>query len=210
MEKYVHIADEGAMIVMGRYEQQPTEQSGYQSEAALEESFIQKLVSQGYERLHINNEAELLANLRLQLETLNEVRLSESEWQRLKVMLLGEQMIIEDKTEIIQHNNILSLQMDNGENQNICIIDRKNIHRNRPLQVLNQYEENEGSHKTRYDVTILVNGLPLVHIELKRRGIPIQEAFNQINRYQRDSFWAGRAMFDFVQVFVISNGTETK
>ena len=210
MEKYVQIADEGAMIVMGRYEQQPHEQSAYQSEAALEESFIQKLVSQGYERLHINNEADLLANLRLQLETLNEVKLSDGEWQRLKVMLLGEQMSIEDKTEIIQHNNILSLPMDNGENRNICIIDRKNIHRNRPLQVLNQFEESEGAHKTRYDVTILVNGLPLVHIELKRRGVPIKEAFNQINRYQRNSFWAGCGLYDYAQIFIISNGTETK
>ncbi len=198
------------MIVMGRYEQSVQEQSAYQSEAALEESFIAKLVSMGYERLHINSEADLLLNLRRQLEALNELTLSESEWQRLKVMLLGEQMSIEDKTEIIQHNNILSLQMDNGENQNICIIDRKNIHRNRPLQVLNQYEENEGAHKTRYDVTILVNGLPLVHIELKRRGIPIKEAFNQINRYQRNSFWAGCGIYDYAQIFVISNGTETK
>ena len=210
MEKYVHIADEGAMIVMGRYEQAQQEQSTYQSEQALEESFIAKLVSQGYERLHINSEADMLNNLRLQLELLNEIKLSDSEWQRLKVMLLGEQMTIEDKTEIIQHNNILSLPMDNGENRNICIIDRKNIHRNRPLQVLNQYEENEGAHKTRYDVTILVNGLPLVHIELKRRGVPIKEAFNQINRYQRNSFWAGCGIYDYAQIFIISNGTETK
>ena len=210
MEKYVHIADEGAMIVMGRYEQAQQEQSTYQSEQALEESFIAKLVSQGYERLHINSEADMLNNLRLQLELLNEIKLSDSEWQRLKVMLLGEQMTIEDKTEIIQHNNILSLPMDNGENRNICIIDRKNIHRNRPLQVLNQYEENEGAHKTRYDVTILVNGLPLVHIELKRRGVPIKEAFNQINRYPRNSFWAGCGIYDYAQIFIISNGTETK
>ena len=210
MEKYVHIADEGAMIVMGRYEQSQQEQSAYQSEQALEESFIAKLVSQGYERLYINSEADMLNNLRLQLELLNEIKLSDGEWQRLKVMLLGEQMIIEDKTEIIQHNNILSLPMDNGENRNICIIDRKNIHRNRPLQVLNQYEENEGAHKTRYDVTILVNGLPLVHIELKRRGVPIKEAFNQINRYQRNSFWAGCGIYDYAQIFIISNGTETK
>ena len=210
MEKYVHIADEGAMIVMGRYEQSQQEQSAYQSEQALEESFIAKLVSQGYERLRINSEADMLKNLRLQLELLNEIKLSDSEWQRLKVMLLGEQMTIEDKTEIIQHNNILSLPMDNGENRNICIIDRKNIHRNRPLQVLNQYEENEGAHKTRYDVTILVNGLPLVHIELKRRGVPIKEAFNQINRYQRNSFWAGCGIYDYAQIFIISNGTETK
>ena len=210
MEKYVHIADEGAMIVMGRYEQSQQEQSAYQSEQALEESFIAKLVSQGYERLHINSEADMLNNLRLQLELLNEIKLSDSEWQRLRVMLLGEQMTIEDKTEIIQHNNILSLPMDNGENRNICIIDRKNIHRNRPLQVLNQYEENEGAHKTRYDVTILVNGLPLVHIELKRRGVPIKEAFNQINRYQRNSFWAGCGIYDYAQIFIISNGAETK
>ena len=210
MEKYVHIADEGAMIVMGRYEQSQQEQSAYQSEQALEESFIAKLVSQGYERLYINSEADMLNNLRLQLELLNEIKLSDSEWQRLKVMLLGEQMTIEDKTEIIQHNNILSLPMDNGENRNICIIDRKNIHRNRPLQVLNQYEENEGAHKTRYDVTILVNGLPLVHIELKRRGVPIKEAFNQINRYQRNSFWAGCGIYDYAQIFIISNGSETK
>ena len=210
MEKYVHIADEGAMIVMGRYEQAQQEQSTYQSEQALEESFIAKLVSQGYERLHINSEADMLNNLRLQLELLNEIKLSDSEWQRLKVMLLGEQMTIEDKTEIIQHNNILSLPMDNGENRNICIIDRKNIHRNRPSQVLNQYEENEGAHKTRYDVTILVNGLPLVHIELKRRGVPIKEAFNQINRYPRNSFWAGCGIYDYAQIFIISNGTETK
>ncbi len=210
MEKYVHIADEGAMIVMGRYEQPMQEQSAYQSEQALEESLIAKLVSIGYERLHITSEADLLLNLRRQLEALNELTLSDSEWQRLKAMLLGEQLSIEDKTEIIQRNNILSLTMDNGENQNICIIDRKNIHRNRPLQVLNQYEENEGSHKTRYDVTILVNGLPLVHIELKRRGIEIKEAFNQINRYQRNSFWAGCGIYDYAQIFIISNGTETK
>ena len=198
------------MIVMGRYEQQPHEQSAYQSEDALEKSFIQKLVGQGYEHLQIHSEVELLSNLRLQLETLNELKLSDGEWQRLKLMLLGDQMTIEDKTEIIQHNNILSLPMDNGENRNICIIDRKNIHRNRPLQVINQYEEEKGAHKTRYDVTILVNGLPLVHIELKRRGVSIKEAFNQINRYQRDSFWAGCGIYDYAQIFIISNGTETK
>lgn len=210
MEKYVHIADEGAMIVMGRYEQPVQEQSAYQSEAVLEESLLAKLVSIGYERLHITSEADLLLNLRRQLEALNELTFSDSEWQRLKLMLLGEQLTIEDKTEIIQRNNILSLMMDNGENRNICIIDRKNIHRNRPLQVINQYEENAGAHKTRYDVTILVNGLPLVHIELKRRGIDIKEAFNQINRYQRNSFWAGCGIYDYAQIFIISNGTETK
>lgn len=210
MEKYVQIADEGAMIVMGRYEQQYSDQNSYQSEASLEESFIKKLVSMGYEHLHINNEAELLANLRKQIELMNKINLTDGEWQRLKDMILGSQLTIEDKTEIIQRSSILSLTMDNGEERNICLLDKRNIYNNRPLQVLNQYEENEGAHKTRYDVTILVNGLPLVHIELKRRGIRIQEAFNQINRYQRDSFWAGCGIYDYAQIFIISNGSETK
>ena len=210
MEKYVQIADEGAMIVMGRYEQQYSDQNSYQSEASLEESFIKKLVSMGYEHLHINNEAELLANLRKQIELMNKVNLTDGEWQRLKDMILGSQLTIEDKTEIIQRSSILSLTMDNGEERNICLLDKRNIYNNRPLQVLNQYEENEGAHKTRYDVTILVNGLPLVHIELKRRGIRIQEAFNQINRYQRESFWAGSGIYDYAQIFIISNGSETK
>ena len=103
---------------------------------------------------------------------------------------------------------VLNLRLDNGTTKNIKLIDKTNVYNNR-LQVINQYEVADGAHKNRYDVTILVNGLPLVHIELKRRGVAIKEAFNQINRYLRDSFWAGRAMFDYVQIFVISNGTET-
>lgn len=152
MEKYVQIADEGAMIVMGRYEQHYSDQSFYQSEKALEDSFIKKLVSMGYERLHINNESDLLVNLRKQLELMNKVSLTDGEWQRLKDMILGSQLTIEDKTEIIQRSSILSLTMDNGEERNICLLDKRNIYNNRPLQVLNQYEENEGAHKTRYDV----------------------------------------------------------
>ena len=119
-------------------------------------------------------------------------------------------MTIQDKTEMIQGKGyIIALKMDNGQTKNIKLIDKQNIYNNR-LQVINQYEVPDGAHSNRYDVTILVNGLPLVHIELKRRGVPIKEAFNQIDRYLRDSFWAGKAMFDYVQVFVISNGTETK
>lgn len=210
MEKYVHIADEGAMIVMGRYEATPLEQIAYQSEASLEESLIRKLVKMGYEYVQIHSEAELIANLRKQIELMNKVRLTDGEWSRLKNMILGPQLSIEDKTEIIQRSSILNLPMDNGEERNICLLDRRNIYNNRPLQVINQYEENEGAHKTRYDVTILVNGLPLVHIELKRRGMRLQEAFNQINRYQRDSFWAGCGIYDYAQIFIISNGSETK
>ena len=137
---------------MGRYEQHYSDQSFYQSEKALEDSFIKKLVSMGYERLHINNEFDLLVNLRKQLELMNKVSLTDGEWQRLKDMILGSQLTIEDKTEIIQRSSILSLTMDNGEERNICLLDKRNIYNNRPLQVLNQYEENEGAHKTRYDV----------------------------------------------------------
>jgi type I restriction enzyme R subunit len=137
---------------VGRYEQHYSDQSFYQSEKALEDSFIKKLVSMGYERLHINNESDLLVNLRKQLELMNKVSLTDGEWQRLKDMILGSQLTIEDKTEIIQRSSILSLTMDNGEERNICLLDKRNIYNNRPLQVLNQYEENEGAHKTRYDV----------------------------------------------------------
>ena len=210
MEKYVHIADEGAMIVMGRYEATPSEQTAYQSEAALENSLIKKLVKMGYEYLQIHSEEELLTNLRKQIELMNHVALTDGEWSRLKDMILGPQLSIEDKTEIIQRSSILNLTMDNGEERNICLLDRRNIYNNRPLQIINQYEENDGAHQTRYDVTILVNGLPLVHIELKRKGIRLQEAFNQINRYQRDSFWAGCGIYDYAQIFIISNGSETK
>jgi type I restriction enzyme R subunit len=137
---------------VGRYEQHYSDQSFYQSEKALEDSFIKKLVSMGYERLHINNESDLLVNLRKQLELMNKVSLTDGEWQRLKDMILGSQLTIEDKTEIIQRSSILSLTMDNGEERNICLLDKRNIYNNRPFQVLNQYEENEGAHKTRYDV----------------------------------------------------------
>ena len=164
-------------------------------------------MGQGYVYLIVRNEEALLRNLKEQLELLNGVQLSDSEWSRLLPMISNEQMTIQDKTEMIQGKGyILSLTMDNGLTKNIKLIDKHNIHNNR-LQVINQYEV-EGVHKNRYDVTVLVNGLPMVHIELKRRGVDIKEAFNQINRYQRDSFWAGRAMFDFVQIFVISNGKD--
>lgn len=210
MEKYSVIAEQENCTVVGHYEAQPRQQTAYQSETALEEKLLQQLESQGYERLKITTEAELLNNLRRQLEAFNGIVLSDSEWQRLKDMICSDQMSLEDKTQMIQTGEKFLLRMDNGENKNILLIDRNNIHRNQRLQVINQYTPEGGAHKTRYDVTILVNGLPLVHIELKRRGVDIKEAFNQINRYQRDSFWAGCGLYDYAQIFVISNGTETK
>jgi type I restriction enzyme R subunit len=189
-------------------QQRPSE--GYQSEAQLENALIDQLMAQGYVYVLVKNEEGLLRNLREQLEGLNNIRLSDSEWARLLPMISNEQMGIKEKTEMLQGKGyILNLTLDSGETKNIKLIDKTNVYNNR-LQVINQYEEEKGVHKNRYDVTILVNGLPMVHIELKRRGVPIKEAFNQINRYLRDSFWAGRAMFDFIQIFVISNGTESK
>jgi type I restriction enzyme R subunit len=210
MDDYKIIVEQEHTTVMAHFEVQPKPEGGYQSEAKLEAALIAQLKSQGYEYAQVKDEAGLLRNLRRQLELLNDVALSDSEWARLLPMISNEQMTIQDKTEMLQGKGyILNLAMDNGLTKNIKLIDKGNIYNNR-LQVINQYEVENGAYKNRYDVTILVNGLPLVHIELKRRGVEIKEAFNQINRYLRDSFWAGRAMFDFVQVFVISNGTETK
>ena len=210
MDDYKIIVEQENSTVMAHYEVEPKPAEGYQSEAKLERSMIQQLQSQGYEYAWIKNEADLLANLRKQIGLLNEMTLSDTEWERLLPMISNEQMTIQDKTQMIQGDGyIVTLLLDDGTKRNIRLIDKHNIYNNR-LQVTNQYEVNDGAYKNRYDVTILVNGLPMVQIELKRRGVAIKEAFNQINRYLRDSFWAGRAMFDFVQVFVISNGTETK
>ena len=209
MDDYKIIVEQEHSTVMAHYDIPKKDAEGYQSEAKLEAAFIKQLQGQGYEYVKVKDETGLLVNLRRQLELLNDVALSETEWMRLLPMISNEQMTIQDKTEMLQGKGyVLNLMMDNGLTKNIKLVDKQNVHNNR-LQVTNQYEV-EGAHKNRYDVTILVNGLPMVHVELKKRGVDIKEAFNQINRYLRDSFWAGRAMFDFVQIFVISNGTETK
>lgn len=182
----------------------------YQSEADLEREFIKNLQNQGYEYLIIHNEKEMIVNLKDKLEKLNNIIFSENEWERFfKEKIANKNESIVEKTRTIQEDYIKSFARDNGTLINISLIDKKNIHNNF-LQVINQYEEENGNHNTRYDVSILVNGLPLIHIELKRRGVAIREAFNQINRYQRDSFWAGSGLFEYVQIFVISNGTNTK
>lgn len=184
--------------------------TSFQSEDALERELIKTLVDQGYERLNINSENELILNLRMQIEKLNNYNFTDGEWDSFytKVIANKNDYIIE-KTRLIQEDYKQEITLDSGEKKNIYLIDKNNIHNN-SLQVLNQYVNNDGNYDNRYDVTILVNGLPLIHIELKKRGIDLREAFNQIERYQRDSFWAGSGLYNFVQIFVISNGTLTK
>lgn len=207
------VAQTNENTVVTEYESVTKRSDAYQSEAELEKEFIRLLTEQGYEYLHIHTEAELIANLRKKLEEVNGYTFTDSEWKRF----FGEALAnsnegISEKTRKIQEDHVQVLRRDDGTSKNIRLIDKDNIHNNK-LQVLNQYVIGtaEGAkHDNRYDVTVLVNGLPLVHIELKRRGVPIREAFNQINRYQRDSFWAGSGLYEYVQIFVISNGTNTK
>ncbi|KAA0236873.1 MAG: type I restriction endonuclease subunit R [Armatimonadetes bacterium] len=181
----------------------------YQSEDALEREFIKQLERQAYDYLRIGSEEELITNLRTQIELLNDIKFSDSEWTKFyETKIAGQNDGIAEKTARIQEDPVQLLTRDDGTTKNVKLIDRQNIHNNR-LQVINQYEV-AGARANRYDVTVLVNGLPMVHVELKRRGVAIREAFNQIDRYQRDSFWAGSGLFEYVQLFVISNGTHTK
>ena len=210
MSAYNIIAATTESTVVSEYIPEPRKSDAYQSEAALENEFIRLLQGQGYEYIQVRSEAELIQNLRRQLEALNRMTFTEEEWKRFfKNNLAGANEGIVEKTRKIQSDHVQPLQRDDGTSKNVYLLDKKNIHNNR-LQVLNQYEEDQGKRNTRYDVTILVNGLPLVHVELKRRGVPIREAFNQIKRYQRDSFWAGSGLYEYIQIFVISNGTHTK
>ncbi len=209
-EKYDIVLEQEQSTVVAKYETTVASPEAYQSEYELEHSMIQQLEGMGYEYAQISDEKGLIANLRVQLEKLNHYHFTENEWDRFFYgEIAAENLEIDDKTQIIQRDYIRLLHCDNGENRNIFLIDKRNIHNNY-LQVINQYIPDGGIASNRYDVTILVNGLPLVHCELKRRGVSIKEAFNQINRYQRESFWAGKALFDYVQVFIISNGTHTK
>lgn len=213
MTSFNIIASTTENTVVTSYEPVKNRSDSYQSEAALEREFISLLTQQGYEYLPIHQEADLIANLRRQLEALNSYQFTDSEWEQFfhNAIANPNEHIVE-KTRKIQEDFVQVLRRDDGTSKNISLIDKKNIHNN-SLQVINQYEvsqEQGAKHDNRYDVTVLVNGLPLVHIELKRRGVAIREAFNQINRYQRDSFWAGCGLFEYVQIFVISNGTNTK
>lgn len=184
--------------------------TSYQTEAQLEEELIAQLVDQGYERVSPISEAELVANLRRQIELLNGFAFADEDWERFfREVVANKAEGIVEKTRRIQKNPVIDFTLANGTLKNVMLLDRDHIYRNR-LQVMNQYEASEGAHKNRYDVTILVNGLPLVHIELKRRGVALRQAFDQIERYQRESFWSQSGLFEFVQIFVISNGTHTK
>ncbi len=211
--RYEPIAVSNESTVVAEFTSEPAAVAAYQSEARLEEAFIGQLVAQAYERLRITTEAELVANLRERIEALNAFTFTDEEWARFyRDELARDSDGIVEKTARIQEDHIIAFRRDDRTTKNIALLDKRNIHNN-ALQVLNQYEVDgveAAGRSTRFDVTILVNGLPLVHVELKRRGVPIREAFNQISRYQRDSFWAGSGLFQYVQLFVISNGTQTK
>ncbi len=210
MSEYQMIVQSPDSTVVAEYTPDKNRADTYQSEAALEQEFLHLLTQQGYEYLPIHREADLVDNLRRQLEALNGYTFTAGEWKRFfRESIVGANDGIVEKTRRIQQDHVQVLRQDSGAVKNIYLLDKKNIHNNR-LQVINQYEEEGGSHSTRYDVTILVNGLPLVHVELKRRGVAIREAFNQIKRYQRDSFWGSSGLYEYVQIFVISNGTHTK
>lgn len=207
------VAETTQSTVVTEYTPDSNRSENYQSEAALEQEFISLLCGQGYTYLPIHHESELIDNLRKQLEKLNSYTFSDDEWQRFFSESIANSNEHElEKTRKLQEDHIQVLRRDDGTSKNIILIDKKDIHNNN-LQVINQYVigKDEGAkHDNRYDVTVLVNGFPMVHIELKRRGVAIREAFNQIDRYLRDSFWAGSGLYEYVQIFVISNGTNTK
>jgi type I restriction enzyme R subunit len=212
--RYEPIAISAESTVVAEFIPELGGQASYQSEAELEREFITQLQAQAYEYLFITTEAQLIANLRKQLEALNGISFSDAEWTRFFAeRIASSNDTAEDKTRRIQEDHVQLLTRDDGSTQNVKLIDKVHIHNNR-LQVINQYESGQGeggaARSNRYDVTVLVNGLPLIHIELKRRGVDIREAFNQINRYAFESFWAGSGLFEYVQIFVISNGTLTK
>ena len=215
---YNLIVENPESTVVSDYQPMVRKESAYQSEAALEKSLIEQLQLQAYQYLPITTEKQLVQNLRSQLERLNGYEFTDLEWEQFfKSKIANKNYDIADKTAIIQEDHIQLLNCADGTIKNIYLIDKENIHNN-SLQVINQYVDTDAAQASglesgrshRYDVTILVNGLPLVHIELKRRGIDLKEAFNQINRYSRESFWAGSGLFEYVQLFVISNGTFTK
>lgn len=208
--KYNLVAENTQSTVVSEYTPDGVRVAHYQSEADLERAFIKQLETQAYEYVTITSEDDLALNLRKQLEKLNDFEFTDNEWTHFfESEIANSNQSIEDKTATIQEDHIKNLNRDDGSIKNIYLIKKDNIHDN-SLQVINQYATEDGQRANRYDVTVLVNGLPLVHIELKRRGVAIQEAFNQINRYQRESFWASSGLFEYVQLFIISNGTHTK
>ncbi|WP_120957181.1 HsdR family type I site-specific deoxyribonuclease [Helicobacter pylori] len=207
---YETIAESNESTVIAEFHSDNERKSAYESEAQLEKEFIALLEKQGYAFKNIHNEKELKDNLKEQLEKLNNHHFTPKEWDTLYSQFIANKNDdYKAKTRKIQEDPIFNLTLENGKTKNIKIIDKKNIHKN-ALQVIHQYSNKGGKYQNRYDVSILVNGLPLVHVELKKRGVAIREAFNQIKRYKRDSFSAEDGLFEFVQIFVISNGTSSK
>src|SRR5690554_3772910 len=207
---YNLMSENSESTVVSDYISEYVREVRYQSEAELESAFVELLEKQAYSFLKITSNKQLVDNLRMQLEKLNDYQFTDKEWKSFfESKLSNPNSNIEDKTRLIQEDYIQALQCEDGSLRNIYLLDKRDIHNN-SLQVINQYETTEGKRANRYDVTILVNGLPMVHIELKKRGVSLQEAFNQIDRYERESFWADSGLFQFVQLFVISNGTLTK
>ena len=211
MTQYKTIAESNNFIVLDQYNKFVEEpNAGYQTEGSLEREFIRDLQAQGYEYLQgLNHHDELIKNLRVQLQRLNNMVFSDAEWRRfLEEYLDKPSDSLIEKTRKIHDDYIYDFVFDNGRIQNIYLLDKRNL-ANNTLQVINQFEQT-GSYDNRYDVTILVNGLPLVHIELKKRGVAIREAFNQIHRYSKESFNKENSLFKYIQIFVISNGTDTR
>ena len=210
MSNYSTIAESNKFIVLDKYIKEWQTTDSYQSEGDLEREFIQDLVNQGYEYLPaLNNAKAMLANVREQLQVLNNTHFSEDEWLRfVEIYLDRPSDNIIDKTRKIHDDYIHDFVFDDGRIQNIYLLDKKNIARNK-VQVIKQFEQT-GSHANRYDVTILVNGLPLVQVELKKRGVAIREAFNQVHRYSKESFNSENSLYKYLQLFVISNGTNSR
>ena len=210
MADYKTIAESKKFIVLDKYTKCPQVSESYQSEYDLEREFIADLENQGYEYVKgLNTTEKMLSNVRVQLEDINKVKFTDAEWVRFCEQYLDKPSDNHiDKTRKIHDNYIFDFVFDDGHIQNIYLVDKKNIARNK-LQVISQFEQ-KGSHANRYDVTILVNGLPLVQVELKKRGIAIREAFNQVHRYSKESFNSENSLYKYVQIFVISNGTDSR
>ena len=204
------IAESKNFIILEKYTKIDQQGGGYQTEADLERELIRDLINQGYEHLPaLTTRESMLANVRVQLQNLNNMQFSEGEWLRFVEEYLNKPSDNSiDKTRKIHNDYIYDFVFDDGHIQNIYLVDKKNITRNK-LQVISQFEQ-RGTHANRYDVTILVNGLPLVQIELKKRGVAIREAFNQVHRYTKESFNTTNSLFKYLQLFVISNGTDSR
>lgn len=210
MSEYKAIAESNNFIVLDKYSKEWKVAESYQSEGDLEREFIQDLQNQGYEYLpYLNSSEALLTNVRIQLQALNDVQFADGEWQRFVETWLDKPSDgIVEKTRKIHDDYIHDFVFDDGRIKNIYLLDKKNIARNK-VQVIKQFEQT-GSHANRYDVTVLVNGLPLVQVELKKRGVAIREAFNQVHRYSKESFNSEHSLFKYLQLFVISNGTDSR